>query len=241
MKMTMRKFTIGICDDMEPVCRMLKGLLEEIWGAKEWGIVCQWKIFLSGKALLDACEELDLVFLDLDMPQMDGIETGKQLNRLNPNCKIIVATSMIGRFKEAFLIHTFRFVTKPFQKEELEQVLTDYFNSLVGYELIELFYHRQPCQVLQREIHYIKACNGIECFTKGVLMRREQSIDKVMEILDEKIFFRINRKFCVNLLWAKIKDKENGIIQVDNLELKVSRRRRKELALKYLEVDMYYI
>ena len=62
------------------------------------------------------------------MPGMDGIETGKEyLKQLKDrrDCKIIMASGAIERFKEVFKIQPFRFITKPFSLEEMEEVIEE--------------------------------------------------------------------------------------------------------------------
>lgn len=66
---------------------------------------------------------MDILFLDIEMPGEDGIQTGKRLRERGSECKIIMATSMAERFKEGYHIGASRFVTKPFDQEEVEEEL----------------------------------------------------------------------------------------------------------------------
>ncbi|NLK76986.1 MAG: response regulator [Clostridiales bacterium] len=106
---------IGICDDEKIVLSVLgtlvKQSLEEL---EEGGKIIN---FHSGEELLEEVEKLDVLFLDIEMPGLDGIEVGSQIQKRNLDCKVIMATSRQDRFKEAFKINAFRFITKPFQKK----------------------------------------------------------------------------------------------------------------------------
>ena len=103
----------GICDDKKGSLALLEGMISECL-----------------KDLLRNYEQLELIFLDIEMPEMDGIETGKILREKGYAGKIIMASANTERFKEAFTIGTFRFVSKPFQKEEVMEVLKDYIETI---------------------------------------------------------------------------------------------------------------
>ena len=62
------------------------------------------------------------------MPQMDGIDVGKEILRQNPGCRIIIASGEWERFKEGYVIRAVRFVTKPFDEEEIAEALAEASN-----------------------------------------------------------------------------------------------------------------
>lgn len=117
----MREIIIGICDDemlaVLQIEKMVIDYLERV--EREVKIL----LFQSGRELLEHIEELHILFLDIEMPKMDGIEIGKNICKRNKECKIIMATGHLERFKEAFKIDAFRFVTKPFDSGEVEDAL----------------------------------------------------------------------------------------------------------------------
>ena len=72
---------IGICDDEREVALELQEYIEKELSKRN----IQWKsrIFLSGEELLKEVEKLSIVFLDIEMPGLDGIETGKRIKQKN--------------------------------------------------------------------------------------------------------------------------------------------------------------
>ncbi len=118
----------GICDDKKGSLALLEGMISEC--LKELGTAAEIFTYDSGKDLLKNYEQLELIFLDIEMPEMDGVETGKILREKGYAGKIIMASANTERFKEAFTIGTFRFVSKPFQKEEVMEVLKDYIETI---------------------------------------------------------------------------------------------------------------
>lgn len=224
---------IGICDDEKIILEILQKMI--LVCLEELGFKAEIILFHKGKELLETDVKLDILFLDIEMPQIDGIETGKRLRRKGEECKIIMATSKKERFKEAFYINAFRFITKPFEKEEVEESLKEAIIALGGIEEIEVYKDRVKCTVLQRDILYIEAIDSsVEFVLKEGVFRKESSLNELEKELNEKVFFRINRQCIVNM--AQIEKYEKGILFINNKECKkVSQRRKKEFYIAYRE------
>ena len=233
----MSEIVIGICDDemaaVLQVEKIVKDYLERI--KKEAQIL----LFQRGKELLEYTEELDVLFLDIEMPQLDGIEAGKIICKRNRNCKIIMATSRIERFKEAFKIDAFRFVTKSFSNSEIEEALQDALDTMIGMEDMEFYKNRTMYKVQQRDIMYLKAYGSfVEVKVGNQILRREISLSKLEELLDRDIFYRINREILVNMFY--IDSYKNDIIKMGTQTFKVARRRKKEFEKSFIEFDLKY-
>ena len=223
---------IGICDDEIIVLKILQRIILKC--LEELGLRAEIVLFNKGKELLETDIKLDILFLDIEMPQMDGIETGKELRRKGEECKIIMATSKKERFKEAFYINTFRFITKPFEKEEVEEVFEEAMIALGGIEQIEVYKDRVKCKVLQRDILYIEAIDSsVEFILKEGKFRKESSLNELEKELNRKVFFRINRQCIVNM--AQIEKYEKGMIFINKECKKVSQRRKKGFDMMYRE------
>lgn len=111
------QIVIGICDDNPMAVQQLGKMIEEYLKKEdtEAGILT----FNSGIEVLEALKKPDILFLDIEMPGEDGIETGKRLREQGSDCRIIMATSMVERFKEGYHIGAVRFITNPFEEEEV--------------------------------------------------------------------------------------------------------------------------
>ena len=228
---------IGICDDEVYIIEILKKLLQEciIKLKKE----CEIYTYCSGEDVLNDLNRLDLIFLDIEMPGMDGIKVGKMLQRNGYKGKIIMATAMVGRFKEAFSIEAFRFVTKPFQEEEILQVLEDYIKTMLGNLQIKVYKERNEFIFYQKDILYAYSINSaVELYMKKGIFRKESTLSEMEEILDDKLFYRISKQYIVNL--QEISNYRKGIIVVDGKEMRVSVRKKKEFEKVYIMFDVNY-
>ena len=226
---------VGICDDEPLIIEVMRRIILEIADKNAWEINI--RCFESGKELLEA------VFLDIDMPELDGIETGKRIGKRNIDCKIIMATGRTDKFKEAFRIQAFRFVTKPFDEGEIEEALQAIFHTQIGMKVIELYEKRNSYQIPQKDISYITAYDGYSEFVvsgrnESRLLRKECSLSELEQELSKELFFRVSRQYIVNL--GKITEYAKGSIFIQGKKILVSRRRKKEFEQAYVEYDLNY-
>lgn len=233
----MQKIMVGICDDEQIILNLLKQIIEDCILKNGW--IAEITTFQSGEKLLSYVSELDVIFLDIEMPGLDGIETAKHIQIQNRNCKIVMETSRVDRFKESFKINAFRFITKPFDLEEIEEALQAVWNLQMGMETIELYEQRNPYDICQRNITYISSFDSYaEFMLADRVFRKEISLNDLEKILDTRLFFRVHRQYMVNMLW--IFDYKNGVIRLDGKKIPVSRRKKKEFEQAYLEFDLKY-
>lgn len=228
---------IGICDDESIILELLRTLVEEC--LVELDVDGKIVLFDSGKKVFEEAEKIDYLFLDIEMPDMDGIEVGHKLRDRNMDCKIIMVTSREERFREAFIINAFDFINKPFEKEEIKAVLRRGLEEQLDTKTIEVFLARNKYEICEKDIKFIKATDSsVEFVSRHGIFRKETSLSKLEEILEEKFFFRISKKYIVNMRW--IDEYKDGIVKVDNIDMKVSIRKKKEFERRYIEYDVNF-
>ncbi len=79
----------------------------------------------DGKTALELFEKMkpDVVFLDVEMPEMTGVECARAIQDLNPNTVIIFATAHDSYMSDAFEVYAFDYLIKPFKVERVIQTL----------------------------------------------------------------------------------------------------------------------
>ncbi len=103
---------IAVCDDdalmLEQLQKHIRAYFEKAC-VKCPEIVC----FSDGESLLSDKGEKDILFLDIEMPGINGIYVGNELKRQNENIIIFVVTSYSEYLDDAMRFHVFRYLSKP--------------------------------------------------------------------------------------------------------------------------------
>ena len=115
------KKKILICDDEEGIRESLKLILENDYDL----IFAQ-----NGDEAIQSMRtnRIDVTILDIKMPKKDGLETLKELMRINPSSKVIIATGYksVDIAKEAMNIGASDYIVKPFDREKITKVVQKY-------------------------------------------------------------------------------------------------------------------
>lgn len=107
---------ILLCDDDNFVIEELTNLIIQFFNKnnlKNPNIIS----YNTGDELLADDEEKDIVFLDIEMPGLNGIYVGAELKRQNPSVIIFIVTSYIEYLDDAMRFHVFRYLSKPLDKQ----------------------------------------------------------------------------------------------------------------------------
>ncbi|MCI8489446.1 MAG: response regulator transcription factor [Lachnospiraceae bacterium] len=228
---------VAICDDILEQTFTLQNYIHKYF--MENGVEYRLHLYTTGEELLADVEKLNIIFLDIEMPGLDGIETGRMIRKKNGSCRIVMETVMVERMKEAFFIEAFRFIVKPIQEAEVYEALNACMKKILGSGSISLFYNRIAHKVHQSEIQYVVTYDSYcEYKVKDKMLRSEASLKELEKQLDQRMFFRIHRKYIVNM--AQVKSYRNGILQMKDIELPVSRRKKREFEQAFMEFDLKY-
>jgi DNA-binding LytR/AlgR family response regulator len=227
---------IGICDDEMIVHDQVK---KSICG-HDFGIIKIEPIsFMNGQELLEYDQTIDILLLDICMPGLDGIEIGQRLKKNRTIGKIIMLTSMVERFQEAFEIEAYRFVTKPIDEDKLIKAIEDAMATFIGTEPIEVFLENVKYSFQQKEICYVsKAGSRTEVVVGSTMFQSELTLGEWNKVLDERMFFQIHKSYIVNL--GKIEAVEEKIRLQSGEKLPVAKRRRTDLMKHYMQYDLRY-
>lgn len=176
---------------------------------------------------------LMLFFLDINMPELDGMSLGKILIKLNPNLKIIFITAYRDYAAEAFEIKAFDYLLKPYSEKRIMEVLNNLSSSKETLQVKEVekinkvtvFSSEKMLVISLDEIYCIEVAEKESIvYVKDEIYTSKLKISKWEEILPKNKFYRTHRSYIVNL--DKIKEVEpwfNGtyILKIQDLKFKV--------------------
>lgn len=161
-------------------------------------------LFHSGEAFLTAFEDsgFDLVFMDVYMEGMDGVDAAVQMRRVNSHCLLVFLTSSREFMPEAFSCHAFEYVIKPVSEERIFMLLTDAVKVLPQHrKYIELAVDRRSVRVFHDDIasivtdaHYLDIT-----LVTGERLRSRMTMPEFLEKTgDDTCFILVNKGIVLN-------------------------------------------
>ena len=157
---------IGICDDCKTDSLLIQQWCETFF--KSYKVDYEYIIFYSGEEVLDYCRDnrgkekrIDLLFLDIEMGEISGIELKNKILKENNIWRIVFASSHLESMHLAFGLKTMGFAIKPVKEEEIHKWIKIVVEDKQEEVLVEI----PKCSlvnekyVLLEDIAYVKA-NG---------------------------------------------------------------------------------
>ncbi|MDU3240677.1 MAG: LytTR family DNA-binding domain-containing protein [Clostridiales bacterium] len=222
-----RLIRIAICDDEPDSILRNKEILQACTGRMK--CIADMITYTNGEMLLsDILEDdffYDLILLDIEMPNISGMEIVQSIKPRLPNVRVIFITSHIKYAIDSFELSIFRYVPK----DDLEKRLTYAVSDAL--KLIMLENHKNYLVVTAnrmekvsfQDILYIQRDGKNSAITTfhGVIKVRK-SLQNVLEELDAEEFIFIERGCIVNLI--QVTQIKNSMIYLKNqIELPISR------------------
>ena len=219
---------VAICDDEEVYVESLAKELERYSREQNKEI----KIVKFTKALhfLDQTKDnYDLIFLDIKMPHVDGIEVAEEIRRRDDKVSIMFLTSYMQRAADGYGVAAEAFIQKPIQYNRLKMELDKWYIKHMQVE--------EPYIVLQNNDGkykiFIKSLKYIETSGRNILVHTTQKnikIAKSMKSMQKELepmgFYKCHNSFLVNVRFVDYVNKtEVGLIS--NEMLPVSKAKRK--------------
>lgn len=241
---------IAVCDDDKKTITTMEERLLEL--SEKGNIKVRIETYSDGAFLLADIRkgvEFDLLYLDIEMEQLDGLSLAREFRKDHPNAVLIYISNHESYLKELFEVDTFRFLSKPINTEKFEA----YFRNAVEkiqLQQEEIFfsysYDRQFFKVLLSDIVYFESQKrSIRLYKKdGTEGSFYEKLNEVEKQLKEAAvpFLRIHQSYLVN--YNYIKQFGNTELELSNgKQLPISEDRRKTAEQKYGELlrkELFY-
>lgn len=227
---------IAICDDDEKIRFLLKEkILHFYFKQDETEITC----FKSGEELLESnLRDMDILFLDVDLPGCSGMDVAKMIRKDNVDI-IIVFVTAYGRFVyDSFKVKPFRYLLKPFKEEELIETLQSVFMEVQqgNEDSITFRFQNKSYTVKVNNILYIEGMKGkitIHCKNNRDY-RANKALKDWYDIVKEKGFYMVHQSFIINM--NKITQYDQNEIELEQVEksIPISRKNRKDFKDEYM-------
>lgn len=196
---------IAVCEDEIEVQKMLAESIQKI--CPNAAILC----YLSGEALLEADEQIDILFLDIQMPGKNGMETARALRKRGMDTILIFVTAIEEYVFQAFDVGAFHYLVKPFEQEKFAEVLRNAIKQKINQKANETEFPKKesPCLMITTDGKHLtvnlKDIVYAEVFNRKIIihtMDAEIEYYGKMKELEQKageLFYRSHRAYLVNL------------------------------------------
>lgn len=229
---------ISICDDEEIVIDNLLQNIKAFFDQRNE----KTEIFTyteSRKFLEEFLEKkLDLIFLDIDMPEITGFQIAATIRSFNQNVSIIFVTGYDDMVYSALKYKIFRFLRKSRLKEELETALQDWIGEYKSYRQQKVFETKEGMMAVKiKDIKYIDV-HGHEIIvfmsdnSHFTLKSRIESLSSLENELGGYGFLRIHKGCLLNYKYIKTLKKTDALLDNDE-SLPISRDRYKRVLNDY--------
>ncbi|KMJ59645.1 regulator [Bacillus sp. LL01] len=165
----------------------------------------------SGEDALVACmqHQPDVVFLDIEMPKMNGLDVAKHLKELKKSPLIVFATAYPNFAVEAFRYEAVDYLLKPYEEEQLEETIHRLHKLLYeGKEVLPATASSKLAVEHDNEIYYLNPLDILYISRDDRISRiktKEANFESKLALkdLEERLvsypFFRIHKSYIVNL------------------------------------------
>ena len=187
---------IAICDDKMVLHDDLKKHLEEY--ALNRNLVFVYDDYTNGYDLIKSSIEYDLIFMDYQMDELDGLETSRKLRKKNIQTPIIFLTSFPSIVFDTFEVNAYRFLVKPIDQEKLCSAMDAFIRSIDDENFLLIKTDDDNKKINIDDIIYAEASDKycyIRTTSDNILYKK--TLSDIEKQLPQDRFFRSHRTYLV--------------------------------------------
>ncbi len=226
---------IVICDDEKYMSDQIRTMASDFFRRKNMETTILQ--FSCGEELLKYDKQIDILFLDIQMKDIDGMETARKLRERKFRGFLIFITVLKEMVFQSFEVQAYDYLVKPIEEKHFEKTMERLYISMQnareasllvqkGYEshiisLEDIVF----CEIIDRKIYlHLSSSEIIDYYDR---------IENLETKLDGR-FFRCHRSYLINLKY--LKSYKNGVAYMEGgREIPVSRLRSREFSVVILQ------
>lgn len=192
-------YKIAVCDD-EKI--FVNDIIKKIKATNnEYEIIP----FYSGEELLNSKLDFNIIFLDIVMTGLDGINTAFTLRENNYDGIIIFLTSHTEFMPDAFKVNAFRFLNKPIEEDKFNEAFAAAQKNILNTNHILINNEKNAIYLKYTDIIYFEAFgDGTYIYDKnGNIYVTDKQLKYWNEQVGNEHFFQIHKSFTVSFLYVK--------------------------------------
>lgn len=218
---------IAVCDDEEKFQIPIRDMILKFYNSLDVVV----DTFSDGRKLLERYDAnpYDVLFLDIEMPAMDGITLAKKLRERSENVFLVFLTGHVEYALEGYEVNALRYLTKPVKEDKLREVLKHVMEKSTCKHQLMLKSDGEDLRLNVSDIQYFEAQNQyVMVYTTQSSHLVRANLGDFEEQLKNDGFFRIHRSYLISL--AKVKKiVKSDVIMEGGAGLPISRNNIKPL------------
>lgn len=219
---------IAICDDEQFYREKIRSLLEVY--LKEQDLSYEIRLFLSGEEFLAENEnkvKYDIVFLDINMNEVDGIQTAMEIRAFHSHTYIVFITAFINYVLEGYKVDAVRYLMKDGMERSLGECM-DAILQRMRVARVAFSFLEGDRSLYTDNLLYVESRKHKSIFyymeTELVQYQLYDKLDHIEEKLEGCGFLRIHKSFLANM--KHIRKISNYTVLLDTgTELPVPRKK----------------
>lgn len=226
---------IAVCEDNNIVAAFMEDYIASMDAEN-----IEYEIFTSGDDLIHYMERenvtFNILFMDIEMPGRNGIETSAYVREKDKYALIIFITDHKEYVYEVFDVLPFRFLIKPVTREALNLVMKKAFEHFNLTKQVFFFkQNKTQLQVAFDEIIYFEGnLRKVRLVTTGGVYDFYGKISEVVKKLDGNLFLQIHNSYIVNMDQIR-KISESVVLLKSGTTLPISKKYREYVRQKHIQ------
>lgn len=184
--------------------------------SKEKGLDIEHRRFNNALLFLQQYRgDYDIIFMDIDMPMLNGMDAARRLREIDPKVVLIFVTALARFAVNGYEVNAFDFVIKPVQYNffitKLERALKELSTGKRTSMLIKS--GEMTVRVYADEIMYVDIHNHVLSFhTQRETIETRGTMKDVVEALNESSFAMCNKSCVVNIMYLQMIDGDDVVL-----------------------------
>lgn len=235
---------IAICDDVPEFGCELKCKVEEICAKNDWSL--EYTVFTSPRGMLaEDLSSFQVIFLDIDMPGINGLEAAKELRTRYPDVILVFVTAFIEYAPAGYHVEAFRYLLKQQINDNLPHVMADIHHRLrESADTISVELKSGSTLIPLKKIMYLEGtANRMVLFHVDYDSRPIEAVGKLTDYeqrLESKGFLRLQKSFIANM--SQISKISSYQVTLRNgVTLKASEKYYKQVHASFLQWKGQYL
>lgn len=237
----MERLHVAVCDDDEAAIGIIGSSLKDVFG--QHGVEVGVSLFTSALELEKSMRvrRYDLLLLDIDMPQLDGISFARELRDQGNDIDIMYISNREDKVFDSLRVAPVGFIRKSRFLQDMSEIVGTYLKTRKN--------RREVSSIVLRKNGLIRPVRAdtieyIEGHRKEQVLHLKEGGEELtmrssMKALEDELapagFMRIHQGYLVNFRFIKLID-EGGVQLITGESLPISRRKTTEVRSRYLEL-----